>query len=210
MNRIVKHFIFWSLYFGIETLAYIENSSERFWIMTFVNLSIALSGFYLCNYFGKRLYTKLVGDSAQRKIIRYSEFWYIVSTVILFVCVRLITDLVIFNPNSGVPVFAYSIILLRIVLSFNLPGVLIGINSCKEKIISLLSRKQKQIEEENRLLVIEHNELSNEVTFLKVELIAAHEQLDSLGRKYIAKLKEYREMIRRMREDGDEWKDGLN
>lgn len=147
MNRIIrKHIIFWGLYFGIEILAYFKSWGSRFWMIALVNISLALIGFYICYFFGKRLYYKLKNELPVKKIIYFKDFWRLITTVIVFLCLRLIGDLIIFNPNSGVSIPEYLVSLSRVVLSIAIPGMLIGIGKRKEEIIIVLNKKQRCLE----------------------------------------------------------------
>lgn len=200
------HLLIWTLLITIEVLAYLPFWGTSFWIATIINLSLLVGLFYLCRHFTKRY----IKNYKQQPFFKSKELMYIISAGVLFLITRLIIDFIILKTAAGSALWIYGLALIRLALAYMIPAFFVAGYETRKQAAAILSRKQAQIEEENRLLLMEQNELSREVTLLKVELIAAHEQLDVVGRKYIAKLKEYREMIRRMREDGDEWKDGLN
>lgn len=145
-SRIFKHVGIWSLLMGVEFLAYIEKwNSLSFWLYSASNVMIALVSFYLCWHFGKRACNKI---SLERKwnILRFPEFWYGVLTIIAFVAIRLVTDLIIFGSSNGVIIFIYAIVLVRISYTYTILGFLFGMISNLKKNINSLFVEKKTLE----------------------------------------------------------------
>lgn len=226
MNRTTRnHILIWTLILGLEIVAYLPNwGKPLFWELTSVNITLALSGFYFCRYFGRRLCVRLqTGQS--HKMVHYPDFWYMITVVAMFIGARLCTDIFVFKFASGANIGAYLYVLARTAISFTLPGLLIGMGEMRREMIAALERKKKQLEDEIDTLEskviqlntaietkeeacskmeIEQAILAKEMNLLRFELIATREQVASLGREYMDKLKEYREIIRRMREDAED------
>lgn len=145
-KTVLKHSMLWVLYFSSEIFVYYNDWSARFWTIALVNDSITLVSFYICYYLGKQLFREMYTSHGVRKFTRLTEFWKIIGVLVLFIALRLYTDLWIFNPTSNMSIGIYSFILFRIALSVIIPGMLVGIGLCKGDIIRLLNKKQKEIE----------------------------------------------------------------
>ena len=157
------HIGIWTSIISLEILTYLSTWQSKYWTIAAVNWGVILLLFYSCRYFSQQFYLRY-DKRRNMKLTIYPEFWYITSSLGLFVCLRLYFDFVLFNPGGETPFWAYTLGLLRFGLSFVIPAALLGISEQRKKTIAILSEKKQNLidritETQARLFTLEEKEI---------------------------------------------------
>jgi hypothetical protein len=199
-KQIVGHIIFWAILIGADVSGYLPVWSKKIGLIATVNYSWILLMFYLSYKTGIKFYRS---ETEHTSIIQYRQFWIIASLPLIFIGGSVVTDTFILNSFNPLTLWSYCVS--RLVQIYPFIGSAIFLAGLQTQAIQFKSvrRQRNELLVENNYLHEDKETLLKEINLLKFEAIASREKVVQIQREYTAKLKEYENIIRLMRDDDE-------
>jgi cell division protein FtsB len=206
-KQLLGHLLFWALLITIDLSGYIPVWRSIVGIVAAINYSWILLIFYSSYSTSVSLF------SDERENIRawhQGRFWVMALLPILYMASSYYTDKYVLHIYGAPSLWSYCVSRFMMIYPFIGGAILLAgfrthaiqfRNIRKERNDLLI--ENNYLDEENVKLKQEREQLSREVHLLKFEAIASRQQVASIRREYDEKLEMYKQIIDRLKGDGD-------